>query len=191
MEPRSSAAAGQALPPSEAAETPVRVVPSNRRRRTVSARMVGGVLEVRVPAWMPAAERQRWVGRLRLRIERQRRRARPGDAQLEDRARELNSGYFGGRLSWTSVTFATQNRRWGSCSPDSGVIRLSRRLAEMPGWVRDYVLVHELAHLVEDNHSHRFWEMVTAYPLCERARGYLIALDHAEHGRGEPAPEID
>ncbi|MDQ6900226.1 MAG: M48 family metallopeptidase [Candidatus Dormibacteraeota bacterium] len=183
--------AGQMAPVADAAEIPVRVVTSSRRRRTVSGRMVEGVLEVRVPGWMPATERQRWAERLRLRIERQRRRAKPGDGQLEERARELNRRYFGGRLSWTSIAFAEQNRRWGSCSPDSGLIRVSSRLAGVPGWVRDYVLVHELAHLLVANHGPRFWELVSAYPLFERARGYLIGLDHAAGGSGEPASEID
>ncbi|MGI8564446.1 MAG: M48 metallopeptidase family protein [Candidatus Dormibacter sp.] len=185
------AAAAQVARVANAADIPVRVVPSRRRRRTVSARMVEGVLEVRVPAWMPSAERQRWAERMRLRVERQRRRAKPGDRELEERAREFNRRYFAARLSWTSIAFAEQNRRWGSCSPDSGLIRLSSRLAEAPGWVRDYVLVHELAHLLEANHGPRFWEMVSAYPLYERARGYLIALDHAAGGSDEPASEID
>lgn len=68
-----------------------------------------------------------------------------------------------------------QNSRYGSCSPADASIRLSSALAEMPRWVRDYVLVHELAHLVEANHSKDFWALVNRYPLTERARGYLIA----------------
>ena len=69
----------------------------------------------------------------------------------------------------------TQRSRWGSCSPDDRTIRLSLTLADYPGWVRDYVIVHELAHLLVADHSKRFWELVERYPLTERARGFLIA----------------
>jgi predicted metal-dependent hydrolase len=65
--------------------------------------------------------------------------------------------------------------RWGSCTPATGTIRISDRLARMPGWVLDYVLVHELAHLAVPGHSPAFWRLVHRYPKAERAMGYLIA----------------
>ena len=43
----------------------------------------------------------------------------------------------------------------------------------MPDWVLDYVLVHELAHLVVPGHGPQFWSLVDRYPRTERARGYL------------------
>jgi predicted metal-dependent hydrolase len=163
---------------------PVRVTASSRRRRTVAARFVDGVLEVRVPAWMGTAERARWAEKMRARIERQVRRAGPTDAELERRAALLNGRYFDGRLRWNSLAYAEQERRWGSCSPDAAVIRISSRAARLPPWVLDYLLVHELAHLEVPSHGPRFWALAERYPLTERARGYLMALDH-QAGRGE------
>jgi predicted metal-dependent hydrolase len=166
---------------------PVRVIGSRRRRRTVQARLRSGVLEVLVPESMPHREREKWVEVMRGRIERQLQRAQPTDDRLEDRAQLLNRRHFGGRLRWNSVAYAEQGRRWGSCTYTAGVIRISSRAAKLPPWVLDYLLVHELAHLEHADHGPAFWEMVMRYPLTERARGYLMAIDHgfAEGGEEE------
>ena len=88
------------------------------------------------------------------------------------------------------IQFVTnQQRRFGSCTPANGTIRISDRVAKMPPWVRDYVLVHELAHLEQANHSRAFWRLVERYPLTERARGYLIAVGlDDERGAGDAEP---
>ena len=93
-------------------------------------------------------------------------------------AAELNRQYFEGKLRWQEIRYVTnQQHRYGSCTPATGVIRVSpHRVVAMPAWVRDYVLVHELAHLREANHGPRFWKLVNRYPKTERARGYLMAL---------------
>ena len=77
-----------------------------------------------------------------------------------------------------------QNTRWGSCTPSEGSIRLSHRLQGMPEYVVDYVLLHELAHLLVPGHGPRFWRLLEAYPRTERARGYLegvVAADRLPH----------
>jgi predicted metal-dependent hydrolase len=74
--------------------------------------------------------------------------------------------------------------QWGSCTPSSSTIRLSSRLAAFPNWVLDYVIVHELAHLVVLAHNDEFWKIVHQYPKAERAIGYLIA-------RSDDAEDID
>ena len=53
--------------------------------------------------------------------------------------------------------------RWASCTPGDCTIRCER-LRDVPGWVLDYVLVHELAHLLEPGHDERFWKWVRRYP---------------------------
>ena len=156
----------------------VEFVRSRRRRKTVSARLQGDRLVVQVPAGLTAEEERSWADRLGRRILKTRRRAALNDDQaLLHRAQELNERYFGGRLNVTGVRYVTSQRgRFGSCTPTRGTIRISDRVAAMPTWVRDAVLVHELAHLVEPNHSPSFWALANAYPLMERARGYLIAV---------------
>jgi predicted metal-dependent hydrolase len=57
-------------------------------------------------------------------------------------------------------------------------------VARFPDWVLDFVLLHEMAHLVHSDHGPAFRELLDRYPLAERARGYLLAADHL--ARAEP-----
>ncbi|MFN8075842.1 MAG: M48 family metallopeptidase [Kineosporiaceae bacterium] len=155
-------------------EAAVDVVRSRRRLRTVTAYRRAGRVVVLIPARFSAAQEREWVARMVARLQAQERRRRPGDAQLQARAEELSQRYLGGLARPSSVTWSShQNSRWGSCTPADATIRLSTRLQGMPSWVIDYVLVHELAHLLEQGHGPRFWKLVEAYPRTERARGFL------------------
>ena len=158
---------------------PIRILATRRRRRTVAARLRAGVLEVMVPASMPAWEQRRWAEKMRERIEKQMRRRQPSDERLARRAEALNERYFGGRLRWASVGFTDTKSLWGSCTFTSGAIRIASRLANFPDWVLDFVLLHELAHLVHSDHGPAFRELLDRYPLAERARGYLLAVEQA------------
>lgn len=130
-----------------------------------------------VPVTMPLAERERWAEVMSKRLERRAERRRPTDERLEQRARRLNDRHFGGRLAWTSIGFADMSHQWGSCTFTDGAIRIARRAAQLPEWVLDYLLVHELAHLVQSDHGPEFHALENRYPLTERAKGYLLALD--------------
>jgi predicted metal-dependent hydrolase len=135
------------------------------------------VLELMVPATMPVAERQHWAEVMSKRLERRAERRRPTDQRLQERAQRLNERHFDGRLTWTSIGFADMDHQWGSCSFTDGGIRIARRAAELPDWVLDYLLVHELAHLVHSDHGREFHALEDRYALSERAKGYLLALD--------------
>jgi predicted metal-dependent hydrolase len=156
---------------------PVRIITSRKRRRTVTARMRSGVLELLVPAGMPHVERQHWAEVMTRRLERRAQRSRPSDERLQQRAETLNQRHFGGRLQWKSIGFADMDRLWGSCTFTDGAIRIARRAGSLPDWVLDHLLVHELAHLVHSDHGPEFHELESRYPLTERAKGYLLALD--------------
>lgn len=163
----------------------VEVRRSARRRRTVSAYREGDRTIVLIPARMSEAEEQRWVGVMLDKLAAQESKRVLGDTELTQRAARLSEQYLGGRARPGSVRWVTnQNTRWGSCTPAEGSIRLSHRLQGMPEYVVDYVLLHELAHLLVPGHGPRFWQLLEAYPRTERARGYLegvVAADRLPH----------
>jgi predicted metal-dependent hydrolase len=147
---------------------------SERRRRTVTARRDGDKTVVMMPAGLSADEEQEWIATVLERLAQRERRRHPSDDVLFDRARELAERYLDGQAVPASVRWVSnQHTRWGSCTPADGTIRLSAQLRGMPGWVVDYVLVHELTHLIEPGHGPSFWNLVNRYPKTERARGYL------------------
>ncbi|WP_344638334.1 M48 metallopeptidase family protein [Kitasatospora cystarginea] len=176
----------------------VEVRRSARRSRTVSAYREGDRTVVLIPARMSNAEEQRWVAQMLDKLAAQERRRTPGDDALQTRARELSAAYLDGRAEPEQVRWVTnQNSRWGSCTPSERTIRLSHRLQGMPGYVVDYVLLHELAHLLVPDHGPAFWALLEAYPRTERARGYLegvasaARLPHIPGARGGHAPAAD
>jgi predicted metal-dependent hydrolase len=157
-----------------APEPVVEVRRSRRRRRTVAAYREDGKVVVMIPARMTRAEEKEWVATMLGRLERSERRRRPSDATLMRRAKDLNTRYLDGDALPLTVRWVdNQGSRWGSCTPADRAIRLSRRLEGMPSWVIDYVLVHELAHLIEIGHTARFWSLVDRYPKAEGAKGFL------------------
>jgi predicted metal-dependent hydrolase len=173
----------------------VEVRRSARRRRTVTAYRENGRTVVLIPAAFSAAEEQRWVdqmvAKLQVREER-RRRNLASDSDLMARARALSDAWFAGRTVPTSVRWVdNQNRRWGSCTPSERTIRLSSRLRGMPEFVVDYVLVHELAHLIEPSHDARFWALVHAYPQAGRALGFLEGVEFGSASPVGDSPEGD
>lgn len=161
----------------------VEVRRSARRRRTVSAYRDGDRIVVLIPARFTKAEEQEWVGRMVARVVGTRaRRSGRGDTELTRRAAELSDRYLGGRARPSSVRWVPVMRtRWASCTPADGTIRLSGALRDLPTWVQDYVLLHELAHLLEAGHGPRFWRLLDGYPRTERARGYLDGVSAAAH----------
>jgi hypothetical protein len=140
----------------------------------VSAYRQGDRTVVLIPAQMSAREEERWVKAMVARLDSRERRSRPGEAELAARAKDLSVRYLGGRAVPLSVRWVTnQGARWGSCTPVDASIRLSDRLRGMPDFVIDYVLLHELAHLIEPNHGAGFWRLLDGFPKLERARGFL------------------
>jgi predicted metal-dependent hydrolase len=175
----------------------VEVRRSARRRRTVTAYREHGRTVVLIPAAFSPAEERRWVAQMVAKLqtrEERRRRSLGGDSELMARAAALSEAHLDGLAEAASVRWVdNQHRRWGSCTPADRSIRLSSRLRTMPEYVVDYVLVHELVHLIEPSHDERFWSLVARYPKAERARGFLegIELASAAGGSGDAATAGD
>ncbi|MEW2427997.1 M48 family metallopeptidase [Micromonospora sp. NPDC047644] len=155
----------------------VEVRRSQRRRRTVSAYRDGERVVVLIPDQFSRAEESEWVDRMLARLAAREGRLARSDDELLARANRLIDLYLAGYATKAvpaSVRWVTnQNGRWGSCTPADRSIRISHRVQEMPDWVIDYVVLHELAHLIVPSHNARFWALVGRYPKAERARGYL------------------
>lgn len=132
--------------------TPVRLVRSARRTRTISASWRQGRLQVSVPMGLDTNEEHEWARKMIRKVA------------------------------------ARQQRRWGSCTPSTGRIRLSSELATMPGWVLDAVIVHELAHLEHANHTPAFHALADRYPRQREAMAFLAGVSFAT-GRGMSAPD--
>ena len=178
--------------PDQPANPPIEIIRSPNRSKTASARMIDGKIVVRLPAGIDPEEEQRLIRTLMPRVLRShKRRSLDEVPNLKQRAADLNREYFRGKLVVREIKWVSnQQKRYGSCTPSTGTIRISDRLATMPLWVLDYVLVHELAHLVEANHSPAFWQLVYRYKLAERARGYLIAV-HLEADSGPAEDDVE
>jgi len=157
--------------PASTSALDVDVIRSSRRRKTAQARLIGSTVEIRIPAHCSLDEERDLIEHFTAKFERSR---STDGIDLDRRARKLADRFDLPRPS--SIQWVGNQRfRWGSCTPSSGAIRLSERLVEYPSWVLDYVIVHELAHLRVAGHNADFWRLVEAYPLSERARGFLIA----------------
>jgi predicted metal-dependent hydrolase len=161
-----------------------------RARRYVVRVRADGTVRVTIPRWGSRREAERfaasqrsWIARQLSRLAAeavlprshldagivQELRARAA-RELPRRLLEL-AGEHG--LNVSRVSIRNQQWRWGSCSP-GGRICLNWRLVQMPPWVRDYVMIHELMHLKRMDHSPKFWKLVErAFPMYQEARLWL------------------
>jgi len=146
-----------------------------------------GTLRVTLPRWGSKREAQAFVERsagwIAQQMEARRgRRGGPSDADpaaLRRRAADelppaLMALAAAHGVAVSRVSIRNQRSRWGACS-SSGSITLNWRLVLVPPFVRDYVMVHELMHRRELNHSRRFWRHVAAAcPRYQEARRWLL-----------------
>ncbi len=148
-------------------------------------RLPDGSLLVRVPPRMP----KRAIGSVLEEIRGQLDKARSThkrrtDDDLQRRADCINKKHFDGKIQWNAIRWVgDMHTRLGSCSrggTTDGEIRISDKIKDWPEWVVDYVIAHELMHREHPNHSASFWhDLQVAYPLTERARGFISGIGYA------------
>jgi predicted metal-dependent hydrolase len=158
---------------------PIKVIRSQRRKKSSAARVVDGVIEVRIPSWMNTSQETEAVETLAARIEKKRTITETA-IDLMVRARTLATIYklpAPSEIKWVT----NQTVLWGSCSFEDGVIRISSRLISVPDWVLDYVILHEITHLIESDHGPAFHLLMERYPKYERAEGFLEAMALGYH----------
>jgi predicted metal-dependent hydrolase len=151
---------------------------SARRRKTVAAHWEGETVVVVVPPRLSRRDRQVYADELVAKLVTDRERRRPTDAALTSRATDLSDRYLDGRARPAAVMWSKrQHHRWGSCSPGDRTIRVSDRLKDVPEWVLDAVLVHELAHLLRAEHDAEFHALVGRYPRTDDAGHFLAGYE--------------
>jgi predicted metal-dependent hydrolase len=162
----------------------VKVVRSPRRRRTVSARIVKDILLVHAPMTISDRKLEEIVINFKAKFERKRLNQELNRSKnLEEISARLNQKYFDNNLKINSIEYVTnQNCKFGCCNYRDARIRISDKVSVMPQWVKEYVVLHEMAHLIEPNHGKSFWDIVGRYRLAERAKGYLIAVGWGMEG---------
>ena len=158
----------------------VEIRASTRRKKTGTAHWSGSRIVVQIPARIKGRERAVFVDDLVARLLTQRPQNAAGDASLEERAQVLAELYNDGVTPACVRWVKNQQSRWASCSPATREIRVSNRLRQCPEWVIDAVLVHELAHLQEADHSTRFYEIAERHPRQSECalflEGYALGL---------------
>ena len=157
-----------------------------RRKNGLSAFEEDGQVVIAVPARLTLEDEGYWVPLMVAKLEqgRQRRTAAAGrsDEELMRRSLALSKKYLGSRAVPESVRWVTnQNGRWGSATPSRRTIRISHHVQGMPDWVLDYVLLHELAHLIHPNHSAAFWAELAGYGPLETAKAFLSGAAFASN----------
>jgi len=140
-------------------------------KRSSSAELVGKTIHMSVSNQLSERERKKHVQELfRLAISRHRL------PKLKRLISKLNKKHF--NVPFKDIKFRKQTTRWGSCSKN-GNINISYRLLFAPQDVLEYVCVHELAHLIEFNHSKKFRDLVEkAMPDYKEKKRWLNKHGH-------------
>ena len=156
----------------------IEIIRSKKRKKTVQAKIVDDTLRIFLPAGLSKKEESKWIQKMKTQIEKKQRKHKLNSTNdLQKRAERINNQYFDGNLSFSIQFVTNQTTKHGSCTPSLKRIRIADEISDYPDYVQDYLIMHELTHLIYPNHSKAFWEKVNEYPYVERAKGFLHASE--------------
>ena len=148
---------------------------TRKRVKNINVRLVGNELRVSAPPWVSRRELHEAIEVLARRlVRRERARQVNGADDALELARKV-ARRFSNRPEIAAARFSTQQRaRWGSYNTLTRTIRLNAALRQMPSWVLEAVVAHELAHVSHPDHSPAFWALLRRVcPQTDRARAFL------------------
>jgi predicted metal-dependent hydrolase len=161
----------------------IRVVRSSRRKRSISAYREQGAIVIQVPARLSNSKVSALIPEMVEKILTREAREKISDAELSQRAHELRARYLPEiTTAPASVRWRPMNERWGSCTTLDRTIRISDRLNGAPDYVVDYLLVHELIHLMIPDHGPQFEALLARFEASDKASAYLDGYEAG--GRG-------
>jgi len=165
---------------------------TRKRVKNINVRLVGEELRVSAPSWVSRRELDDAIVVLARRLVRRDRERRVNDRRDALELARKVARRFPTPPDVVEARFSTrQSARWGSYSTRTRTIRLSAVLCQMPSWVLEAVVAHELAHVVHPDHSPEFWALLRKVcPHTDRARAFLEGVGWVA-ARWEGLPPVE
>ena len=161
----------------------IRVIRSSRRKKSIGAYREQGAIVISVPARLSNSKVSAVIPELVEKILTKEAKERLTDSQLHERSLYLLGKYLPEFvITPASVTWRSMNERWGSCTTVDRTIRISDRLNGAPEYVVDYLLVHELIHLMIPDHGVEFEGLLARFESSDRASAYLEGYEAGSSG---------
>ena len=147
---------------------------SKRRKKTLQAVLRDNTVKILAPSTTSDAEIKKFLDKFLKKLE-LKDIILNNDKELLSRANKLKKKFIPDAPDFTIVFQESLKRTWGKCFTNQRKIVINPVLGTYPKWVLDFVIVHELAHLLIPNHGKEFRSLVNRFKLKERAVGFLMA----------------
>ena len=152
---------------------------SKKRKKTLQATFKSNTVKILVPVTTPDFEIDIFLDKFLQKLERNKIIVN-NNQELISRANKLKKKFIPEAPDFTIVFQERLKRTWGKCFTNRRKIVINPVLAKYPKWVLDFVIIHELAHLLVPNHGKEFRSLVNRFKLKERAVGFLMAKGMSE-----------